>query len=65
MIKLSNDLFKFDKTFVTDYLIGTDEAGRGPAAGGVFAAAVHFKNLNFENELALLNDSKQLTPRNR
>ena len=65
MIKLSNDLFKFDKTFVTDYLIGTDEAGRGPAAGGVFAAAVHFKNLNFENELALLNDSKQLTPKKR
>lgn len=65
MIKLSNDLFEFDKSFETYYLIGTDEAGRGPAAGGVYAAAVHFKNLDFENELALLNDSKQLSPKKR
>ena len=65
MIKLSNNLFEFDKNFETDYLIGTDEAGRGPAAGGVYAAAVHFKNLDFEKELALLNDSKQLTPKKR
>lgn len=65
MIKLSNDLFEFDKSFETKFLIGTDEAGRGPAAGGVYAASVHFKNLEFENELALLNDSKQLTPKKR
>ena len=29
-------LFQFDKDFNTT-IIGTDEAGRGPAAGGVFA----------------------------
>ena len=39
------ELFDFDKNFNTT-IIGTDEAGRGPAAGGVFAAAVCFNNLD-------------------
>ena len=34
-------LFEFDKNFKHS-IVGTDEAGRGPAAGGVFAAAVEF-----------------------
>ena len=37
-------IFEFDKTFDVDFLVGTDEAGRGPAAGGVFAAAVHIND---------------------
>lgn len=41
---------------------GCDEAGRGPLAGGVFAAAVILPP-NFKNDL--LNDSKQLTERQR
>lgn len=41
---------------------GCDEAGRGPLAGSVFAAAVILPP-SFSNEL--LNDSKQLTERER
>lgn len=61
-----NSLFKFDENFNTT-VIGTDEAGRGPAAGGVFASAVLFNNLtdNLIEELSLLNDSKQLSAKKR
>lgn len=41
---------------------GCDEAGRGPLAGSVFAAAVILPP-DFQNEI--LNDSKQLTSRQR
>ena len=37
----SQNLFNFDNQF-NKIIIGTDEAGRGPAAGGVFASAVYF-----------------------
>ena len=37
----SKKLFDFDKSFKKN-IIGTDEAGRGPGAGGVFASAVCF-----------------------
>ena len=37
-------LFQFDKGF-NKTILGTDEAGRGPAAGGVFAAAVCFEKV--------------------
>jgi ribonuclease HII len=44
---------------------GVDEAGRGPLAGPVAAAAVilppHWAHLGLPRELAGLNDSKQLT----
>ena len=57
-------LFEFDAKNKTEkYLIGTDEAGRGPLAGPIVAAAVCFQTLNPEI-LALLdsvNDSKKLT----
>lgn len=63
------ELFEFDeenkKSF--DYIIGTDEAGRGPGAGPVFAAAVCFKKHDeklFE-ELSILNDSKKLSEKHR
>lgn len=59
-------LFQFDKDFNTT-IIGTDEAGRGPAAGGVFAAAVRFKKVTdaLIKDLAILNDSKKLTAKKR
>ena len=49
---------------------GCDEAGRGPLAGSVFAAAVVLDPNIVENEkhckwLSLLNDSKQLTDKQR
>ncbi|MFI3299834.1 MAG: ribonuclease HII [Candidatus Gastranaerophilales bacterium] len=61
-----NKLFDFDNS-KNALIIGTDEAGRGPAAGGVFASAVFFNNLNDEliNELAILNDSKKLSKKRR
>lgn len=59
-------LFSFDidqKRIV----IGTDEAGRGCGAGGVFASAVCFNNRSQElmDELAELNDSKKLSAKKR
>lgn len=62
----SQDLFDFDKSF-NKLIVGTDEAGRGPGAGGVFAAAVYFDKVTegLINDLAILNDSKKLTPKKR
>jgi ribonuclease HII len=60
------DLFDFDKQF-NQPVIGTDEAGRGPAAGGVYAAAVYFNEITdgLIKDLEVLNDSKKLTPKKR
>ncbi|MGM9810578.1 MAG: ribonuclease HII [Paludibacteraceae bacterium] len=46
---------------------GCDEAGRGPLAGSVFAAAVVWDSARAEQlpELERLNDSKQMTARER
>lgn len=54
-------LFDFDMNY--GVVLGTDEAGRGPAAGGVFAGAVYFPEINeaLINDLARLNDSKKLS----
>lgn len=56
-----NKLFDFDKNY--KMVIGTDEAGRGPAAGGVFAAAVYFPEVSeaLLTDLERLNDSKKLS----
>ena len=58
--------------FVFDYnqkrtVVGTDEAGRGPAAGGVFASAVCFnkRSQKLVEDLEALNDSKQLSKQKR
>ena len=62
------DLLSFDRELSkTNLIIGTDEAGRGPGAGPVYAAAVYFPNYNKELEASLeeLNDSKKLTPNKR
>ena len=55
-----NNLFSFDKKL--GIVIGTDEAGRGPAAGGVFASCIYFPeiNSNLKKSLERLNDSKKL-----
>ncbi len=54
-------LIDFDKQFGR-IIIGTDEAGRGPVAGGVFAAAVHITNADLITEV---NDSKKLSKKKR
>jgi ribonuclease HII len=56
---------RFLKTFVGT-LAGTDEAGRGPLAGPVMAAAVVLTMTQEKELLKLgLRDSKQTTPRGR
>ncbi len=69
--KLTSDsriikLFAFDLA-QKRVVIGTDEAGRGCGAGGVFASAVCFNNGSKElvEELAELNDSKKLSAKKR
>lgn len=59
-----NELYEFDKIYQSAHplLCGIDEAGRGPLAGPVFAAAVMLPP-DFRAEG--LNDSKKLTPKKR
>lgn len=64
------ELFDFDESNKENFelIIGTDEAGRGPGAGPVVAAALCFtQGIDDEitNKLQLLNDSKQLTEKKR
>lgn len=56
-------LFEFDKKYLGKYSVicGVDEAGRGPLAGDVFAAAVILS----DTEIDGLNDSKKLTEKKR
>ncbi|MDR0953662.1 MAG: ribonuclease HII [Elusimicrobiota bacterium] len=63
-------LSEFDKTLqiknIAAKLIGIDEAGRGPLAGPVVAAACFIPPFLYNNEtLAQINDSKKLTPKKR
>ncbi len=59
-------LFRFDREQCPQgILVGIDEAGRGPWAGPVVAAAVAFPPSTKAEELSLLNDSKQLTAHQR
>ena len=60
------DLFEFDRQF-NKTIIGTDEAGRGPGAGGVFASAVWFEKVTdgLVKDLSILNDSKKLSSKKR
>ncbi len=57
-------LFEYDKAIRNDYPIicGVDEAGRGPLAGDVYAAAVVFDN---DVYIEGLNDSKKLSEKKR
>lgn len=57
-----NDLFEYDREIGVTPLCGVDEAGRGPLAGDVYAAAVILKpGIIIEG----LNDSKKLTEKKR
>lgn len=66
---MNNKLFKFDKDKIKgfDFIIGTDEAGRGCGAGPVCAAAVCFVNPDNKTIklLSEVNDSKQLSAKKR
>ena len=54
----NHNLFEFDKNQECAFLLGTDEAGRGPLAGPVYAAAVILPaGLVIEG----LNDSKKIS----
>lgn len=57
-------LHEYDMQYYKDYplLCGTDEAGRGPLAGDVFAAAVI---LSPDTVIKGINDSKKLTAKKR
>lgn len=57
-------LFEYDSVLRNDYplLCGTDEAGRGPLAGDVYAAAVVFDESVFIDGI---NDSKKLSEKKR
>lgn len=58
-------LLKFEKKALDEgfsFVIGVDEAGRGPLAGPVVAAAVHLRDYEFQNTI---NDSKKLSPLQR
>ncbi len=59
-----NDLVEYDKNISEDsLLIGLDEAGRGPVAGPVMAAAVYldFDNKDLLEFLKYLDDSKKFS----
>lgn len=65
MIEKYNSLKKFDNSFVNSnvkLIAGVDEAGRGPIAGPVVAAAVIFDKKNFNPQI---NDSKKLSEKKR
>lgn len=65
--------FEHEERLIKEGLIpiGVDEAGRGPLAGPVIAAAALFKNQTFaipaerEKEFRLIRDSKKLSPKQR
>ena len=60
-----NHLKQFDKSFLTkkvNLLAGVDEAGRGPLAGPVVAAAVIFDKKTFHEQI---NDSKKISETRR
>lgn len=61
---LHQELFDYDTAVRNDYPIicGVDEAGRGPLAGDVYAAAVI---LNNETLINYLNDSKKISEKRR
>lgn len=58
---MAASLFKYENQAKKNgykYIIGVDEAGRGPLAGPIVAAAVFLNNSKFKNKI---RDSKQLS----
>ncbi|MDR2735383.1 MAG: ribonuclease HII [Puniceicoccales bacterium] len=71
-MKMNNPLGLFDLDIIqnNEAVIGVDEAGRGPLAGPVYAAAVKlpmvfYKNLSKFPWLNDVNDSKKISPKKR
>lgn len=60
-MKTENNLYLFDLEY--GKIIGVDEAGRGPLAGPVVAAAVYLKK--YDEKLLEINDSKKLSEKKR
>ena len=62
----SKKLFDYDLG-LNKLIVGTDGAGRGCGAGGVFAAAVCFNSVSDDliKRLSILNDSKKLSKKHR
>lgn len=48
-----------------DFVAGVDEAGRGPGAGSVVAAAVRIPDAYIPTVMGKVNDSKKLSPKRR
>ncbi len=65
---MENSLFNFDKhqalALETNFLLGIDEAGRGPLAGPVVACACYIPP-SLASSFQDVNDSKKLTERKR
>ena len=63
-VTLHKELFESDSAVRNDYpvICGVDEAGRGPLAGDVYAAAVI---LDDETLIEYLNDSKKISEKRR
>lgn len=62
---MASELYRFDENFIelkSGLVAGVDEAGRGPLAGDVFAAAVI---LDRGQLIEGLNDSKKLSFKKR
>ena len=58
--------FAYEDSFAPRIVCGTDEAGRGPLAGRVYAAAVILpEEIRNEPFVAALNDSKKLSAKRR
>ncbi len=63
--KRPKDLLYYERRLKSEgynFVIGVDEAGRGPLAGPVVAAAVALKTTNFKNRI---DDSKKLSLKSR
>ena len=57
-----SELYEFDKIY-NRVIAGVDEAGRGPLAGPVVAAAAVIKK--YDDRLEGINDSKKLSEKKR
>ena len=63
-VTLHKELFEYDSTVRNDFplICGVDEAGRGPLAGDVYAAAVILED---DTLIEYLNDSKKISEKRR